>query len=147
MQAGYGAPPIPRDAYQVPSRIDPVPGTPYGLAYLNVPAGTSGPAVGSQVAGIASILVSVVVLCFGLAGASEGWGGWVAGAFAVLAVLLGLAGIGLGLAAMRQVRRAPAPGTVRVSGRGLAVAGLSCGSAGIAITVFALVAVLLVQFA
>jgi hypothetical protein len=146
-QPGYGPPPIPRDAYQAPSRVEPVAGTPFGLAYLNVPPGTSGPAVGSQVAGIASILVSVVVLCFGLAGASGGWGGWVAGAFAVLAVVLGLAGIGLGLAGMRQVRREPAPGTVRVSGRGLAVAGVSCGSAGIAITLFALVAVLLVQFA
>jgi hypothetical protein len=129
----------------VPSRVDAVPGTPFGLVYLNVPAGTSGPAVGSQVAGIASILVSFVVACFGFAGASDGWGAWVAGAFAVLAGVLGLAGIGLGLTGMRQVRRAPAPGTVRVTGRGLAIAGLSCGSAGLAITVLVLVAVLILQ--
>jgi hypothetical protein len=135
----------PRDAYQAPSRIDPVPGTPFGLVYLKVPTGTSGPAVGSQVVGIGSILVSFVVTCFGLAGASGGWGAWVAGAFAVLAVVLGLAGIGLALAGMRQVRRAPDPGTVRVTGRGLAIAGLSCGSAGIGITVLALVIVLALQ--
>ena len=129
----------------MPSRVDPFPGTPFGLVYLNVPGGTSGPAVGSQVSGIASILVSFLVACFGLAGASSGWGAWVAGAFAVLAAVLGAAGIGLALAGMRQVRRAPAPGTVRVTGRGLAIAGLSCGSAGLAITLVALVLVLVLQ--
>jgi hypothetical protein len=129
----------------VPSRVEPLQGTPFGLLFLNVPGGTSGPAVGSQVAGIASILVSFVVACFGFAGANAGWGAWVAGAFAVLAGVLGLAGVGLGLAGMRQVRRAPAPGTVRVTGRGLAIAGLSCGSAGIAITVLVLAIVLVVQ--
>jgi hypothetical protein len=129
----------------MPERIDPVPGTPFGLIYLKVPAGTSGPAVGSQVAGIGSILVSIVVACFGLVGAGSGWGAWVAGAFAVLAVVLGAAGIGLALVGMRQVRRAPAPGTVRVAGRGLAIAGLSCGSAGIGITLLALAIVLVLQ--
>jgi hypothetical protein len=143
-QFGQGPPP-PRDAYQMPSRMDPVPGTPFGLIYLKVPAGTSGPAVGSQVTGIASILVSFVVGCLGLAGADRGWGAWVAGAFAVLAIVLGLAGIGLALTGMRQVRRAPAPGTVQVTGRGLAVAGLSCGSVGVVLTVLALVIVLFVQ--
>jgi hypothetical protein len=130
----------------VPARIDPVPGTPFGLIYLKVPEGTSGPAVGSQVAGIASILVSFVVACFGLAGAERGWGAWVAGAFAVLSVATGAAGIGLGLVGMRQVRRAPAPGTIPVTGRGLAIAGLSCGSSGIAITALVLALVLALQF-
>jgi hypothetical protein len=130
----------------MPSRIDTVPGTPFGLLYLKVQQGTSGPAVGSQVTGIASILVSFLVACLGLAGAEAGWGAWVAGAFAVLAVVLGLAGIGLALTGMRQVRRAPLPGAVPVTGRGLAIAGLICGSAGLAITVLVLVIVLIVQF-
>ena len=43
---------------------------------------TSGLAVGSLIAGIGSVLVSVLVLCFGVAGSSDSWGGWVAGAFA-----------------------------------------------------------------
>jgi hypothetical protein len=138
-------PPPPRDAYQLPARVDPIPGTPFGLLYLKVPAGTSGPAVGSQVTGIASILVGLVVACLGLSGARQGWGAWVAGAFAVLAVVLGVAGIGLALTGLRQVRRPPAPGTVQVTGRGLAIAGLSCGSAGLAVTVLALGIVLIVQ--
>lgn len=143
---GYppSGPPVPRDAYQAPSRVEPVPGTPFGLAYLNVPPGMSGPAVGSLVTGIASILVSFVVICFGVAGASGGWGGWVAGAFAVLAVVAGLAAVGLGLTGLRQLRRARAYGTIRVTGRGLAISGLSCGAVGIGITLLALVVVLLV---
>jgi hypothetical protein len=129
----------------MPSRVDPFPGTPFGLVYLNVPAGTSGPAVGSQVTGIASILVSFLVAGFGLTGADAGWGAWVAGAFAVLAAVLGIAGIGLALLGIRQVRRVPPPGTVRVTGRGLAIAGLSCGFAGLAVTLVALVIVLVLQ--
>jgi hypothetical protein len=85
------------------------------------------------------------VLCFGLIGASAGWGAWVAGAFAVLAILLGLASVGLGLTGMRQVRRARERGTIRVSGRGLAIAGLVCGGSGVAITVLSLGTVLIVQ--
>jgi hypothetical protein len=138
--------PIPPEARRPPSRVEPVPGTSFGVAYLDVPAATSGTAVSSMVTGIASILVSFVVTCFGLAGASAGWGGWVAGAFAVLAILLGLAAIGLGLAGLRQVRRARERGTIRVGGRGLAITGLACGGSGIAITVLALVATLLIQF-
>jgi hypothetical protein len=138
--------PIPPEARRPPSRVEPVPGTSFGVAYLDVPAATSGTAVSSLVTGIASILVSFVVTCFGLAGASAGWGGWVAGAFAVLAILLGLAAIGLGLAGLRQVRRARERGTIRVGGRGLAITGLACGGSGIAITVLALVATLLIQF-
>ena len=69
----------------MPSRIDPVPGTDFGLAYINVPPTLSGQAVGSLVAGVASILVSLVVACFGVTGARDGWGPLVGGAFAVLA--------------------------------------------------------------
>jgi hypothetical protein len=55
----------------------------------------------------------------------------VSGAFAVLAALTGLAGVGLGLAALRQIRRAAG----RVSGRGLAISGIACGGSGFLLTV------------
>lgn len=140
-----GPPPVPREARQVPSRVVPVPGTSFGLAYLDVPPSTSGPAVGSLVAGIAAIGVTLVATCFGLAGVADGWGAWVAGAFAVLAGAFGVAGVGLALAGMRQVRRARAHGTIRVTGTGLAVSGLVCGSVGVAGTLLALAGVLLIQ--
>jgi hypothetical protein len=97
-------PPPPPEAWAQPVRIEPVAGTPYGLAILGAPSPTSGPAVGALVCGIASILVSLLVTCFGLLGAAEGWGIWVAGAFAVLAGCLGIAGIGLGIGGIRQTR-------------------------------------------
>src|SRR5437762_2848865 len=46
-----------------PVRIDPVPGTPYGIAIPALSPTVSGLAVGSMVAGIGSILVSLAVLC------------------------------------------------------------------------------------
>ena len=85
-----------------------MPGTPFGVVHLDVPAITSGPAVAALLAGIGSILVAFVVGCLGLAGAEPGWGGWVAGAFAVLAGLLGLAAVVLGEVGRRQVRRSGA---------------------------------------
>lgn len=127
-----------------PSRIQSVPGTPFGLAYPSVPPGISGLGIGALVAGVASTLVSLLVACFGLAGADAGWGGWVAGAFAVLAVALGLAGVGLAVAALRQIGRARATGNP-LGGRGLAIAGMSCGAAGALLTALALAAVLLLQ--
>lgn len=141
----YGPPPAPRDAYQAPARVDPIPGTPFGLVYLAVPPSTSGPAVGSLVTGIISILVSLVVSCFGLLGGRDGWGAWVAGAFAVLAGVFGLAGVGLGLAGARQVRRVHAAGAARISGRGLAITGLACGSVGLFLTVVGFVTALVIQ--
>jgi hypothetical protein len=102
-------------------------------------------AVGALVAGIASILISLLVTCFGLVGAQPGWGAWVAGAFAVLACVVGAAGVGLGLAALRQIRRSQAGTPVR--GRGLAIAGLSCGGAGLGITLLAFGLVLALQAA
>ena len=93
----------------------------------------SGMAVGSLVAGITSLLVSLLVACFGFGGAQAGWGGWVAGAFAVLAMLLGVAGAALGAAGLRQIRRGVAAADRR-TGRGLAISGLSCGVAGVALT-------------
>jgi hypothetical protein len=105
------------------------------VAYLAVNPTVSGPAVGSMVAGIGSILVTTLVFCFGLAGAQSGWGVLVAGAFAILAGLLGAAGIATGWVAMRQIRRA----ADRLSGRGMAIAGLACGGAGVGLTLLGFV--------
>jgi len=82
-------PPPPPDGRWRPERVDPVAGTEFGLVRLRVAPVASGVATGSLMAGIASILVSFLVLCFGLAGSSDNWGGWVAGAFALLGVLFG----------------------------------------------------------
>jgi hypothetical protein len=112
--------------------ISPMPGTPFAVAVVGVAPTTSGPAIGSLVVGVGSILVSLVVALFGLAGAADGWGPTVAGAFAVLAGLGALAGLGLGRVGLRQVRRPSHPGGVR--GKGLAIAGISCGATGLALT-------------
>jgi hypothetical protein len=173
--------------------VDPVPGTPFGVVQLDVPAITSGPAVAALSTGIGSVLVAFVVGCFGLAGAEPGWGGWVAGAFAVLAGLLGLAAVALGEVGRRQTRRpgppsppGPVPVTTgpagspvtgapfstagagpspepaarpasgpadpargssaaRFTGRGLAIAGMSCGGVGLALTLLALAVAVLLQ--
>ncbi|MFI7603983.1 hypothetical protein ACIBTV_02540 [Micromonospora sp. NPDC049366] len=123
--------------------MEAVPGTPYGVVHLEVPPVTSGLAVGALVAGIASILVSVLVLCFGVTG--SGWTGvWAAGAFTVLGVLAGAGAVVAGLLARRQIRRPAAPPAVRFTGRGLAVAGMSCGGAGLAISLLGLALALLV---
>jgi hypothetical protein len=110
-------------------------GTPFALAYLEVPRTTSGPAIGSLLAGLGSLLVMLLVACFGLLGAQADVGALVGGAFAVLATVLGAAGVGLGMIGLRQARRSGA------GGRGLAIAGISCGASGIGLT--ALVMVLL----
>lgn len=146
--AGGGGPtPVPqppRETWRPPRRVDPVAGTPFGLAYLDVPPITSGLAVGALVAGIAAIVVSLVVACFGIVGASGGWGAWTAGAFGVLAALLGAAAIVLGVLGQRQIRQDAPPPAVRFTGAGLATAGIWCGASGLALTVLAFgVAVLL----
>ena len=149
-------PPPPREAWQRPVRVEPVPGTPYGLAIFGAPTALSGPAIGALVAGIAAILVSFVVLCFGLAGAGEGWGAAVGGAFAILAGFLGFAGVGLGIVGVRQVRASgPVPGAgpsgvggapaTSIRGRGLAIAGLVCGASAVGLTLLSFAAVLAVQ--
>ncbi|MEV0327725.1 hypothetical protein AB0H63_14955 [Micromonospora echinospora] len=127
--------------------MDPVPGTPFGVAHLEVPPVTSGLAVGSLVAGITSILVSLVVGCFGLAGAAGGWGAWAAGAFTLLGVLTGAGAVVAGLLGARQIRRPVVPPAVRFTGRGLAVAGISCGATGLALSLLGLGVAVLVQFA
>ncbi|MGI5211966.1 phage holin family protein [Plantactinospora sp. CA-290183] len=135
----------PRESWRPPRRIDPVRGTPFGVAYLDVPPVTSGPAVGALVTGIGAVLVSLVVGCFGLLGATGGWGGWAAGAFALLAVLLGVAGLVLGQLGRRQTAPAATPPTVRATGRGLAIAGMVCGGVGLGLTVLAFAAAVLLQ--
>jgi hypothetical protein len=137
---GY-APPAPKPASTAAvARIDPVPGTEFGVAYAPVPPTVSGVAIGSLVAGIGSIAIATVVGCFGLVGASDGWGPIVAGAFAVLAGFLGLAGLGLAVVAMRQIRASAG----RITGRGLAIAGMSCGGAGVLLTAGAMLLSVLV---
>ncbi|MFB6393490.1 hypothetical protein [Polymorphospora lycopeni] len=145
---GHHHPPAPpRETWRRPSRVEPVPGTGFAVVHLDVPPVTSGLAVGALVAGIGSILVSLLVACFGLAGAQDGWGGWVAGAFAVLGGLLGLAGLVLGLIARRQIMRTTEPSAVRFTGRGWAIAAVSCGATGLGITVFSFALALLLQLA
>jgi hypothetical protein len=89
-----------------------------------VPQTTSGPATGALVAGIGSLLAMLLVGCFGAVGARADVGALVGGAFGMLSLALGAAGIGLGLVGLRQIRR------YGVGGRGLAVAGIACGVAG-----------------
>ncbi|MFG1607405.1 hypothetical protein [Actinoplanes sp. NPDC049265] len=147
--SGYPAPqappPPPEDGRWQPARVDPVPGTEYGLVQIQVRPVVSGLATGSMIAGIGSILVSLLVLCFGSAGSSAGWGGWVAGAFTVLAVLLGGGAMAVGYTAMRQIRRSGREGKLRFVGWGQAMAGLACGGTGVGIAVLALGFSLLVQ--
>jgi hypothetical protein len=138
----YPAPvaPPPSDGRWQPARVDPVPGTDFALVQLQVRPITSGLATGSLIAGIASILVSLLVLCFGLTGTSgtQDWGGWVAGAFTVLGVLFGAGAIVLGLLARQQIRRSGQSGRIRFTGRGAAIAGICCGAAGAGISLLSL---------
>jgi hypothetical protein len=136
-------PPPPREAWLAPRRVETIPGTNFAVVHLGVPPTTSGLAIGSLVAGIGSVLVSLVVACFGLAGASAGWGAWVAGAFALIAGLAGAAGVVLALLGMRQIRR-PVNG-IRFAGRGVAISGLVCGAVGLALTLLGFGTSLLIQ--
>jgi hypothetical protein len=61
-------PPPPPDGRWRPERVDLLAGTEFGLVRLQVPPIASGLATGSLIAGIGSIGVSLLVLCFGLAG-------------------------------------------------------------------------------
>lgn len=137
--------PTPEDGRWRPARVDAVGGTEYGLVQIEVPAVTSGLAIGAMLAGIGSILVSFLVLCFGATGAEDGWGGWVAGAFTLLAVLFGGGAVGAGLAGTRQIRRSGHDGRMRFTGRGQAIAGISCGAAGAGIALLSLGLSLMLQ--
>jgi hypothetical protein len=132
--AGYGPPPpVPAGPQPLPGqvRVEQVPGTEFGVAYVPVAPTASGLAIGSLVAGIGSIAVAAVVGCFGIVGGSAGWGPLVAGAFAVLGGLLGLSAAGIGLVSIRQIKAARG----RMTGRGIAIAGISCGGSGVLLTV------------
>jgi hypothetical protein len=107
----------------------------YGVAIVGVAPTTSGPAVASLVVGVGSILVSLVVFCWGAVGADGGWGPVVAGAFAVLAGLVGVAAIVLGRVGYRQIKRAVDWGATK--GRGMAVTGIVLGALGLVLTVVA----------
>jgi hypothetical protein len=120
--------------------VDPVPGTPFGVAIVEVKPTTSGPASASLVVGIVSIMVSLIVACFAQVGADAGWGPPVAGAFAVLSALTSFAAIWLCWTGLRRIRRTVGWGAVR--GRGLAIAGLTCGLVGFAITALVMAAAL-----
>ncbi|WP_117665189.1 hypothetical protein [Micromonospora sp. MW-13] len=113
-----------------------MPGTPFGVVHLDVPPVTSGLAVGSLVAGIASALISLLVVCLGATAGTQG--AWAAGVFAVLGVLAGTAAVVAGLLGTRQIRRPASPPAVRFAGRGLAVAGISCGATGLALSLLGL---------
>jgi hypothetical protein len=121
--------------------VAPVAGTPFGVALVEVRPTASGPAVASLVAGMGSILVATVVILFAAAGAADGWGPAVAGAFAALAAMVGAAAVGLGGAGLRRMRASAPWGPTR--GRGVAIAGLGCGAVGLAITVLTMVIALL----
>jgi hypothetical protein len=97
-------------------------------------------AVGSMVAGLASLLVSFVVWCFGVIGAEDGWGALVSGAFCALSVLLGLAAVALGARSLRQIRRTP--GT---KGGGLGITGIVCGGLGLLLAIGGLVVAIVIS--
>ncbi|MCO8275685.1 hypothetical protein M1L60_34410 [Actinoplanes sp. TRM 88003] len=137
-------PPPPSGRWQ-PERVDAMPGTDFGLVQLRVEPITSGLAIGSLLAGIGSILVSMLVVCFGLAGASEGWGGWVAGAFTLLSVAAGGGAVAIGVVSRRQIRRSGQTGQVRFTGAGLGMAGIVCGSIGAGIALLSLALTLVLQ--
>lgn len=122
-----------------------MPGTEFGLVQLRVQPITSGLAIGSLIAGIGAIVVSFLVLCFGLAGSNDGWGGWVAGAFTVLSVVAGGGAVAVGLVARRQIRRSGQTGQVRFTGGGVAIAGISCGATGAGIALVSLALSLVLQ--
>ena len=129
-------------AFPPPARIEPVPGTPYGLAILPIRPVTTGLASGGLIAGVGALLVSGVVVLFALIGASAGWGPLAAGAFAVLSGLLGIGAVVLGLLALRQIRRSSA-----LTGRGLAITGLICGAVAVLVTVIAVISAIVVSAA
>jgi len=98
---------------------------------VKVPTVTSGLAIGSLIAGIASIGVALGMVCLGLAGASAGWGALVAGAFAILSLLLGIAAVAFGRSAKRTIRASAGS----MSGAGIATGGMTCGWIGVGLSV------------
>ncbi|MFI5935745.1 hypothetical protein [Actinoplanes sp. NPDC051494] len=139
-----GAPPATSETW-TPERVEPVPGTEFGLVQLRVAPITSGLAVGSLGAGIAAVLVATLVLCFGIAGSDADWGVPVSGAFALLSIIAGGGAVALASAARRQIRRSGQGGRVRFVGGGVALAGIWTGSAGAGIALLTLLLVVVLQ--
>lgn len=133
------APPPPANPNAI--RVDAIEGTSFGVAYPAIPPIPNGAAITSMVAGILSILVAFAVGCFGISGAQGGWGPTVSGAFALLSAFVGAGAIFIGVRALRIIRESRGA----ASGRGMAIAGISCGGSGAGLTVlFFLLAVLAV---
>ena len=135
---GFVPPPPPVSAGWQPERVEQVTGTGFGLVHLHVAPITSGAAIGSLTAGVAAIVVSFAALCFGVTGAEAGWGGWVAGAFALLSVLACGGAVGAAVIARRQIAGTGEPGRVRFTGRGLTTGGIVCGVAGASMALLSL---------
>ncbi|MFI5839832.1 hypothetical protein ACIA8K_08980 [Catenuloplanes sp. NPDC051500] len=140
---GFGGPPPPKEGWGRAERVEPVAETPFAVVHLEVPSVVSGLAIGSLITGIVALLVSFAVVCFGLLGAESGWGALVAGAFALLSVIAGAGSLVQGFGALRQIRRPAEASSIRFSGRGLAIAGLSCGGGGAAVALLALLIVVI----
>ncbi len=138
----YG-PPVPQQSVSgwEAERVDVLGGTGFGLVQLRVVPITSGLAIGALIAGIGSILVSLLVVCFGFTGA----GALVAGAFTLLSALAGGGAVVAAVLASRQIRRSGEPGRVRFTGRGLVISGIACGAAGAGISFLALLLGALLQ--
>jgi hypothetical protein len=123
-------PPSPRiPGLARPVAVRAIPNTPFAVAVVGVSPVVSGPSVASLVAGTGSIVVGLMVTLFAVAGAKDGWGPVVSGAFAILAGLMAVASIMLGLGGLRQVARASQ--AAKVSGRGLAITGMICAGVGL----------------
>jgi hypothetical protein len=124
-----------------PVRVDVLPGTDFGVAYLPVSPTVSGLAIGSMVAGIGATVVALIVTCFGLIGAGHGWGPLVAGAFAILAAAVGAGGLASGLISSRQIRTSGG----RLSGRGFSLVGTACGAVGLGLAALGVLLAILVR--
>ncbi|GGJ98559.1 hypothetical protein GCM10010123_30670 [Pilimelia anulata] len=127
--------------WPAPARYVPVPGSGYVLGLMPVPSSVAGMAIGALVAGLGALLVSLLAVLLGLGGATAGWGVLVAGAIAILTVLLGGGAVGLGTYALRQIRRSS--GGLR--GRGAAVWAVVTGGLAIALALCALGGAALIQ--
>jgi hypothetical protein len=116
-------------SYPTPARFETVTGTGFGVAFLRVPSGPSGLAIGALLTGVGAIGVSLAVWAFGLIGARSGNGGLIGGAFALLTGALGVAGLVLGWLGRRQISRSAGEFT----GRGMALSGMICAGVGLAL--------------
>lgn len=131
-------PPVTRapagSAFGYPTRYAEAPGAgQFRLALPQLGTIVAGPAVGSMIAGIASLLVALIAGCAGTSGSLL-----ITVALVVLAVFCSSAAGLLGAVALRQVRRSG--GEYR--GRGMAIAGLSCGSVALGLVFISLLVAL-----